>query len=493
MADSHVEAYLKKLNGDDADITFEPQSNVELYLASMNGMDVELPEEPGSRVEALLADLAESGGGSHTEKWKRPESWPDLDHITLGQDTDYDELYLTYDLSKTENWGWIGLTVTTSGQVDWTLERGHLSGTEFVADETFTVASNSYFRQALDHAKGDIQLWHIRGYQIVGYGFVSNSSNTSQSLMNNVQPCVEVGGRLSHIHTILSSIAANGTSPCLGTAWMERYGVNMDTKAVLRSGSTFWRCYNLQSINVSNWDIRSIKDLHSMFSDCYRLHDIDVSNWDTGSVTSMDSMFAGCRELQNVDVSNWDTGSVTNMSHMFAGCHKLQNVNVSNWDTGAVTSMGYMFYECENLQDIDLSNWDTRSVTRVDYMFADCHELQNVNVSNWDTGSLTNASMMFSTCYNLQNVNAQGVDVSKLSYGIPDVNYADLTTLYPFIIGVNHSYINATRLTRDSVLRIVQSLPVVTDSHTITLGPTNLGKLTEEEIAIATEKGWTVA
>ena len=58
MADSHVEAYLKKLNGDDADITFEPQSNVELYLASMNGMDVELPEEPGSRVASYFAKLS---------------------------------------------------------------------------------------------------------------------------------------------------------------------------------------------------------------------------------------------------------------------------------------------------------------------------------------------------------------------------------------------------------------------------------------------------
>lgn len=63
MSDSHVEEYLKKLNGQDADISFEPQSNVEQYLAKMNGLDVELPPEPESRVEALLADFIESGGG----------------------------------------------------------------------------------------------------------------------------------------------------------------------------------------------------------------------------------------------------------------------------------------------------------------------------------------------------------------------------------------------------------------------------------------------
>lgn len=63
MAGSHVEEYLKKLNGEEADITFVPQSNVEKYLAKMNGFDVELPAEPGSRVETLLADLAEGGGG----------------------------------------------------------------------------------------------------------------------------------------------------------------------------------------------------------------------------------------------------------------------------------------------------------------------------------------------------------------------------------------------------------------------------------------------
>lgn len=63
ISDSHVEEYLKKLNGQDADISFEPQSNVEQYLAKMNGLDVELPPEPESRVEALLADFIESGGG----------------------------------------------------------------------------------------------------------------------------------------------------------------------------------------------------------------------------------------------------------------------------------------------------------------------------------------------------------------------------------------------------------------------------------------------
>jgi len=63
MSDSHVEEYLKKLNGQDVDISFEPQSNVELYLAKMNGMNVQLPPEPESRVEALLADYIESGGG----------------------------------------------------------------------------------------------------------------------------------------------------------------------------------------------------------------------------------------------------------------------------------------------------------------------------------------------------------------------------------------------------------------------------------------------
>ena len=52
---------------------------------------------------------------------------------------------------------------------------------------------------------------------------------------------------------------------------------------------------------------------------------------------------------------------------------------------------------------------------------------------------------------------------------------------------------NAYFLSHDSLIRIFNNLSTVTGSPKITLGTSNLSKLTAEEIAIATNKGWQVS
>lgn len=48
-------------------------------------------------------------------------------------------------------------------------------------------------------------------------------------------------------------------------------------------------------------------------------------------------------------------------------------------------------------------------------------------------------------------------------------------------------------LTHDSLMSIINHLATVSTTKTLTLGATNLAKLTDAEKAIATEKGWTLA
>ena len=57
----------------------------------------------------------------------------------------------------------------------------------------------------------------------------------------------------------------------------------------------------------------------------------------------------------------------------------------------------------------------------------------------------------------------------------------------------NHSYSACYFLTPASVAQILIDLPQVSATRTITLGQTNKNKVTAEQIAVATQKGWTVA
>ena len=55
-------------------------------------------------------------------------------------------------------------------------------------------------------------------------------------------------------------------------------------------------------------------------------------------------------------------------------------------------------------------------------------------------------------------------------------------------------YISAsTKFTREALVEILNNLATVTSTQTLTMGSTNLAKLTDEDKAIATGKGWTLA
>ena len=114
------------------------------------------------------------------EDWTRPEEYPDPTVLDL---TDLDGVYLTYDLTKTPGYGWIGIYVlNTVASTPIYFERGHITNNEFIVDETFTgthaSTSTGYcFRQALDPENGDVQLWRVRSNdQIKRIAFVTNST-----------------------------------------------------------------------------------------------------------------------------------------------------------------------------------------------------------------------------------------------------------------------------------------------------------------------------
>ena len=57
----------------------------------------------------------------------------------------------------------------------------------------------------------------------------------------------------------------------------------------------FYRCESLESIDVSNWDVSNVKDMHSMFEGCESLESIDVSKWDVRNIRDIKNMFNGCK------------------------------------------------------------------------------------------------------------------------------------------------------------------------------------------------------
>lgn len=226
----------------------------------------------------------------------------------------------------------------------------------------------------------------------------------------------------------------------------------------------------------------------------------DSVNWldiISNNGTTGDYLFYKCKNLDKFDLTKLDTSEMTNMLYMFAMTSGVKELDLKHFDTSNVTSMTYMFSLMMNVEQIDVSSFDTRNVTSLSYMFYNCVKLKSINVSHFNTDNVTTISSVFYKCELLTSLDCGTWNLSKItsSVGINDAfNYCyALVDFYPpQNIGQNMKVDNSTALSHDSLVRIINNLMEVTTTKTLTLGTTNLAKLSDEEKAVATNKGWTL-
>ena len=167
---------------------------------------------------------------------------------------------------------------------------------------------------------------------------------------------------------------------------LELLYLNISELTTLRK--TFNNCYNVTSINTTDWDTNKVTDMSYMFYNCQSLTTLDVSNFNTSNVTDMGGMFTGCNSLTSLDVSNFDTSKVDSMYAMFNGCDNLTSLDLHSFDTGKVINMSYMFSGCKNLKNLNIANFDLNKTTGLDNLFTGCNKLDYIDCSNMDAYSV---------------------------------------------------------------------------------------------------------
>jgi surface protein len=271
----------------------------------------------------------------------------------------------------------------------------------------------------------------------------------------------------------------------------------IDTSLVTNMNNFFSDCTNMTSIPLI--DTSKVTNMKNMFYNCNNL--VSVPLLDTSLVTNMQSMFTYCRNLQSVPQFN--TSKVTDMSYMFNTCNKITKIPL--FDTTKVTNMQSIFSNCSNLINVPLL--DTSKVTLMSSMFDGCISLTNIPAL--DTSNVIQASRMFSNDTKIETIpklNANKIiDITSiLSYCRGLKNFGGLENLgmaYSTTVGQNSSSYSlfldsCENLTHDSLMNVINNLYDIATkgckAQKLILGTTNLAKLTEEEIAIATNKGWNV-
>ena len=212
-------------------------------------------------------------------------------------------------------------------------------------------------------------------------------------------------------------------------------------------------------INYS--DTENVSDFSYFFENCNNL--VSSPNINTDNATgSMTEMFYSCTNITSI--SSINTSNVTSMSDMFAYCSYLTTIPLFN--TSKVSNMSRMFNYCTHLTSVP--KLDTSSVTDMSYMFAYCRNL--TVIPELDASKCEDFNRIFYECTGITEIHMTGMRSAF------DISYS-------------------TKFTRDALVEILNNLgtPRYSWSKTITMGETNLAKLTDEDKAIATNKGWTLA
>ena len=238
--------------------------------------------------------------------------------------------------------------------------------------------------------------------------------------------------------------------------------------------------------------------LDDLFKDNTNLININVSNWDTSKITSLVFTFASMDNLESVDFADWDVSNVTTFFAMFDASDKIENIDVSKWDTSSATNMGWMFNR-NNLKHLDVSNFNTSKVTNMFAMFSGSKSLTQLDISNFDTSNVLDFGRALSYWSNVcEELNISGLNLSKCT----SINNTFTGTKFNVIrsdglrlpnidmrnIGLNSS----TSLTVDSIVGLLNALPQSDKGYSFQIGSDNIAKLSDEQKAIATNKGWTL-
>lgn len=279
-----------------------------------------------------------------------------------------------------------------------------------------------------------------------------------------------------------------------------------DTKLVDNIRNLFYGCTNLATIiGLENLNTKMVANMQGVFRTCASLTSLNIGGWDTTNVTDISHLCNGCTNLATVDVSGWNVSKVTTLDSMFNGCSKLKVFNAPNWNTAKATSFVSMFAACTSLTSLDFSSW-TMNATKYNSMLAGCTSLTSVKFPS-DIAQPTDVTGMFSRTSSLMHIEncpiiTRGTSgMTYMYWAYSDANTNPIGQLITFAtngeLGNWDIYYNKyffRRVASETITNIANAAyDYTTEGKTFAYNTNgSLAYFTDAQIAVFTNKGWTL-
>ena len=285
----------------------------------------------------------------------------------------------------------------------------------------------------------------------------------------------------SNLLRILKKVIISNTAASVGNTFTN---TNLETivfkptvaKQLTIANRMFYNSQKLKTIQgLDYFDFSKVEDLSGMFGECRLLE--SVPYFDTSSCTTLSNAFSHTDTLSSVPLYN--TSNVVQMKGTF------QNSGVTSlplFDTSNVTNMNAIVQSASRLKVFPALN--TSKVTTISAAFYHADALEEVK--HLDFSKVTDISYLFGYCSNLTTLG--GFENLGESY-----SPSSSANLNAYALNLS----DCSKLTHDSLMNVINDLYDIASKGVATqqlvLGSTNIKKLTAEEVAIATNKGWAVS
>lgn len=217
-----------------------------------------------------------------------------------------------------------------------------------------------------------------------------------------------------------------------------------------------------------------------------------------------DRTFGGLTKLERVNFVNFDTSSIDRMQFTFKRT-SLYELDLSMLDLSKLIYIPQCFSFNYNLKWIKFPTNTASESNKLDLhaTFSDCTSLEYIDFSMLNC-KITRFHSAFLTCLSIHTINMGNADFSECT----DINTwsfsgcNELVNLYG-MNNVKKSYnLNySSKLSYESAMRCINGLYDLTEggtvsdytAQTLTFNATTKALLSNEDIAIATNKGWNIA
>ena len=239
---------------------------------------------------------------------------------------------------------------------------------------------------------------------------------------------------------------------------MEKFEIN-DTSYL------FYRGVRVELLDILAPMFKNVTNTGSMFAywdvKTFDANVLDVSTWET-----MRGMFSSMQQATLIDTSKFNTSNVTDINALYSNNSKLTNLDLRNFDISKVKDIGSLVGYCISLETLNLEGWNASNVKYANGTFNNLPKLVNLTFMNNFGKGFSNKQSNYVT---------YKIDLSKSTL----LTYESLMDVINKLYDLNLTYDVANGGTLYTQQLII--------------GSDNIAKLSNEELSIATAKGWVVS